>query len=66
MWRLLLLRILPRRLLPLLFLFEIVQLVRRLRSNGTQSDAPPSVRYDDRIIEGHATPVPPRAIDRGA
>ena len=62
MWRLLLLRILPRRLLPLLFLFEIVQLVRRMRSH----DAPPSVRYDDRIIEGHATPVPPRAIDRGA
>ena len=62
MWRLLLLRILPRRLLPLLFLFEIVQLVRRLRSH----DAQPSVRYDDRIIDGHATPVPPRAIDRGA
>ena len=62
MLRLLLLRILPRRLLPLLFLFELVQLVRRLRSR----DAQPSVRFDDRIIDGQATAVPPRAIDRGA
>jgi hypothetical protein len=48
---------------PLLVLFEMVQLVRRLRAR------------DDRIIEGHATEIPPRptkpqaiesrAIDRG-
>ena len=54
MWRLLLFKFLPRRLLPLLVLFELVQLVRRLRRGD-----------DDRIIEGHATVVPPRAIDRG-
>jgi hypothetical protein len=63
MWRFLLLRFLPRRLVPLLVLFEMVQLVRRLRAR------------DDRIIEGHATEIPPRptkpqaiesrAIDRG-
>jgi hypothetical protein len=63
MWRFLLLRVLPRRLVPLLVLFELVQLVRRLRARN------------ERIIEGHATEIPtrptkptaiePRAIDRG-
>jgi hypothetical protein len=51
MLRFLLLRILPRRLLPLLVLFELIQLVRRLRAR------------DDQIIEGHATVVPPRAVE---
>jgi hypothetical protein len=54
MWRFLLLKFLPRRLLPLLVLYELVQLVRRLRRDD-----------DDGIIEGRATVVPPRAIDRG-
>jgi hypothetical protein len=54
MWRFLLLRFLPRRLLPLLAIVELVMLVRRLRRGD-----------DDRIIEGRATVVPPRAIDRG-
>ena len=54
MWRFLLLKFLPRRLLPILVLFELVQLVRRLRRDD-----------DDGIIEGRATVVPPRAIDRG-
>jgi hypothetical protein len=54
MWRFLLLKFLPRRLLPLIVLFELVQLVRRLRRDD-----------DDGIIEGRATVVPPRAIDRG-
>ena len=62
MWRLLLLKLLPRRLLPLLVLFEIIQLVRRLRSNSISTTG----RYDDRIIEGQATVVPPRSIDGGA
>jgi hypothetical protein len=56
MWRFLLLKFLPRRLLPLLVLFELVQLVRRLRRGDDD---------DDGIIEGRATVVPPRAIDRG-
>jgi hypothetical protein len=54
MWRFLLLKFLPRRLLPLLVLYELIQLVRRLRRDD-----------DDGIIEGRATVVPPRAIDRG-
>jgi hypothetical protein len=56
MLRLLLFRFLPRRLLPLLALWEVVQLVRRLRA-GRQ------LFGDDRVIEGHATPVQPRSIE---
>jgi hypothetical protein len=55
MWRFLLLKFLPRRLLPLLVLYELYQLFRRFRRGDD----------DDRIIEGRATVVPPRAIDRG-
>jgi hypothetical protein len=51
MWRFLLLRILPRRLVPLLVLFELVQLVRRLRAGRPRFG-------DDRIIDGRATAVP--------
>ena len=62
MWRLLVLRFLPRRLVPLLVLFEVVQLVRRLRARNDRDD----VVRDERIIEGRATVVPPRAIDGGS
>jgi len=66
MWRFLLLRFLPRRLIPLLALYEIVQLVRRFRRDGDvawRTDQRWS--DDDRIVDGHATVVPPRAVDRG-
>lgn len=53
MLRFLLLRFLPRRLLPLLVVWEVIQLVRRLRSGRP-------LFGDDRIIEGHATEVPSR------
>jgi hypothetical protein len=60
MLRLLLLRFLPRRLVPLLVLWELVQVVRRLRAGrplfGDDST-------DDRVIEGRATRVPPRAVE---
>jgi len=60
MFRWLLLRFLPRRLLPLIMVWEVVQLVRRLRAGrplfGGDAD-------DDRIIEGRAMPVPPRPIE---
>jgi hypothetical protein len=62
MWRFLLLRFLPRRLVPLLVLFEVIQLVRRLRARNDRDE----VVRDDRIIEGRATVVPPRAIDGGS
>ena len=67
MWRFLLLRFLPRRLIPLLALYEIVQLVRRFRRDGDfpwRTDQPWS--DDDRIVEGRATVVPPRTVDRGS
>ena len=56
MLRLLLFRFLPRRLLPLLALWEVVQLVRRLRAGRP-------LFGDDQVIEGHATPVQPRPIE---
>ena len=55
MLRFLLLRFLPRRLLPLLVVWEVIQVVRRLRAGR------PSFG-DDRIIEGRATEVPSRTI----
>jgi hypothetical protein len=62
MLRLLLFRFLPRRLLPLLAVWEIVQLVRRLRA-GRPLFGDDRVVGDDRVIEGHATPVQPRPIE---
>jgi hypothetical protein len=56
MLRLLLFRFLPRRLLPLIALWEVVQLIRRLRAGRP-------LFGDDRVIEGHATPVQPRQIE---
>ena len=56
MLRFLLLRFLPRRLIPLLMVWEVVQVVRRLRGGRP-------LFGDDRVIEGHATPVPPRPIE---
>jgi hypothetical protein len=56
MYRWLLLRFLPRRLLPLLMVWEVVQLVRRLRARRP-------LFGDERIIEGRATPVQPRPIE---
>jgi len=53
MLRFLLLRFLPRRLLPLLMVWEVIQLVRRLRAGRP-------LFGDDRIIEGRATEVAPR------
>ncbi len=50
MLRFLLLRFLPRRLVPLLLLVEVVQLVRRWQTR------------DERVIDGHAVVVPPRAL----
>jgi len=50
MLRFLLLRFLPRRLVPLLLLLEVVRLVRRWQTR------------DDRIIDGHAVVVPPRRL----
>ena len=50
MLRFLLLRFLPRRLVPLLLLLEVVQLVRRWQTR------------DERVIDGHAVVVPPRAL----
>jgi hypothetical protein len=50
MLRFLLLRFLPRRLLPLLLLLEVVQLVRRWQTR------------DERVIDGHAVVVPPPAL----
>ena len=41
---------LPRRLLPLLLLLEVVQLLRRWQTR------------DERVIDGHAVVVPPRAV----
>jgi hypothetical protein len=60
MFRWLLLRFLPRRLLPLLMVWEIVQLVRRLRAGRPLFG---DDRSDDRIIEGTATPVRSRPIE---
>jgi hypothetical protein len=50
MLRFLLLRFLPRRLLPLLLLLEVVQLVRRWQTR------------DERVIDGHAVVVSPPAL----
>jgi hypothetical protein len=50
MLRFLLLRFLPRRLVPLLLLLEVVQLVRRWQTR------------DQRVIDGQAVVVPPRAL----
>ena len=50
MLRFLFLRFLPRRLVPLLLLLEVVRLVRRWQT------------HDDRVIDGHAVVVPPRAL----
>ena len=57
MFRWLLLKFLPRRLLPILMVWEAYQLIRRLRAGRPWfgGDA-----YDDRIIDGTATPVRPR------
>jgi hypothetical protein len=60
MFRWLLLRFLPRRLLPILMVWEIVQLVRRLRSGRPLFG---DERSDDRIIEGTATRVRPRPVE---
>ena len=54
MLRFLLLKFLPRRLLPLLLLYEVYKLVTRMRGQ----DQPPVT--DDRIIEGRATAIPTR------
>ena len=59
MLRFLLLRYLPRRLLPLLVVWQAIQLVRRLRAGRP-------LFGDDRVIEGRATRVPPRAVSTGA
>jgi hypothetical protein len=56
MLRFLLLRYLPRRLVPLLVLWEAIQLVRRLRGGRP-------LFADDRVIEGRATRVPPAAVE---
>jgi hypothetical protein len=56
MLRLLLFRFLPRRLLPLIALWEVVQLIRRLRAGRP-------LFGDDRVIEGQATPVQARPIE---
>ena len=53
MLRFLLLKFLPRRLLPLLLLYEAYKLVTRMRGQGDPTT-------DDRIIDGQATPVPTR------
>jgi len=54
MLRFLLLKVLPRRLLPILMLWEVFQLIRRLRAGrplfGGEAE-------DDRIVEGRATRV---------
>ena len=55
MLRFLLLRFLPRRLLPLLVVWEVIQVVRRLRAGRP-------LFGDDRIMEGRATEVPSRTI----
>jgi hypothetical protein len=52
MLRFLLLRFLPRRLLPLLVVWEVIQLIRRLRGGRP-------LFGDDRIIEGQATVLSP-------
>lgn len=51
MLRLLLLRFLPRRLLPLLVVWQAIQLVRRLRAGRP-------LFGDHRIIDGRASEVP--------
>jgi hypothetical protein len=60
MLRWLLLRFLPRRLLPLLMVWEVVQLIRRFRAGRPLVGGDP---YDDRVVEGHATPVPSRPVE---
>jgi hypothetical protein len=50
MLRFLLLLFMPRRLVPLLLLLEVVRLVRRWQTR------------DERVIDGHAVVVPPRAL----
>jgi hypothetical protein len=50
MLRFLFLRFLPRRLVPLLVLLEVIRLLRRWQT------------HDDRVIDGHAVVVPPRAL----
>ena len=50
MLRFLFLQFLPRRLVPLLLLLEVVRLLRRWQM------------HDDQIIDGHAVVVPPRAL----
>jgi len=59
MFRWLLLRFLPRRLLPILMVWEVYQLIRRLRAGRPLFGGD---EYDDRVIEGRATPVPPRPV----
>jgi hypothetical protein len=51
MLRFLLLRFLPRRLVPLLLLLDVIRLVRRWQTR------------DARVIDGHAVVVPPRALN---
>ena len=60
MLRFLLLKVLPRRLLPILLLWEVFQMIRRLRAGRPLfgGDA-----YDDRVIDGRATRVPPRPLE---
>jgi hypothetical protein len=57
MLRLLLLKFLPRRLLPLLLLYELYQLVVRARRND-RGETPETT--DPRIIDGRATALPAR------
>ena len=53
MLRFLLLKFLPRRLLPVLLLYEAYKLLTRMRGRTDPMT-------DDRIIDGRATPVPTR------
>jgi hypothetical protein len=53
MLRFLLFKFLPRRLLPVLLLYEVYKFVTRSRGRTTGRPA-----IDDRIIEGRATAVP--------
>ena len=54
MWKFLLLKFLPRRLLPLLMLYEIYKFIARNRSQDAARIS------DERIIDGRAIAVPAR------
>jgi hypothetical protein len=57
MLRLLLLRFLPRRLLPILLLYEAYKFVTRGRRRAEP------VAGDERTVEGRAQVVHPRSVD---